>query len=108
MSKKDKSIILQFKDRITAQIRKQLARIIIFGSRVDGKAGRYSDLDVAVLVKHKARQLEKCLEDIAYDLMLEHDFQPVISLKIFSQEDFERRYKQGFSFYRHVREGIVV
>lgn len=108
MSHKDKSIIIQFKERIPAKIRKQLARIIIFGSRADGKVSRYSDLDVAVLVKRKTSQLEKHLEDIAYDLMLEHDFQPVISLKVFSQEDFERRYKQGFSFYRHVREGVVV
>ena len=108
MSIKDKSIIFQFKERIPEQIRKQLVRIIIFGSRAGGKANRYSDLDVAVLVKRKTRQLEKRLEDISYDLMWEHDFKPVISLKVFGQHDFERCYKQGFSFYRHVREGIVV
>ena len=108
MSTKDKSIIIEFKERIPEQIRKQLVRIIIFGSRVNGKVNRYSDLDVAILVKRKTRQLERRLEDVAYDLMLEHDFKPVISLKVFGQEDFERRYKQGFSFYRHVREGIVV
>ena len=108
MSTKDKSIIIQFKEKISEQVRKQLVRIIIFGSRAGGKAGRYSDLDVAVLVKRKTRKLEKHLEDIAYELMLEYDFRPVISLKIFGQEDFDRRYKEGFSFYRHVREGIVV
>ena len=108
MSTKDKSIIMQFKERIPAQIRRQLVRIIIFGSRANGKVGRYSDLDVAVLLKQKTRQAEKHLEDIAYALMLEHDFKPVISLKVFEQKDFERRYKEGFSFYHHVREGIVV
>ena len=108
MSTKDKSIIIQFKERIPDSIRKQLVRIIIFGSRIHHKASRYSDLDVAVLVKRKTRQMEKRLEDVAYDLMLEHNFRPVISLKVFGQETFERRYKEGFSFYRHVREGIVV
>jgi len=108
MTIKDKSIIIQFKDRISEQIRRQLVRIIIFGSRANGKANRYSDLDVAVLVKRKTRRLEKYLEDIAYGLMLEHDFKPVISLKVFGQQDFDRRYQQGFSFYRHVRQGIVV
>ena len=108
MSTKDKSIIIKFKERIPEQVRKQLVRIIIFGSRAGGKAGLYSDLDVAVLVKHKTRELEKHLEDIAYDLMSEYDFKPVISLKVFGQEDFDRRYKEGFSFYRHVRKGIVV
>ena len=108
MSTKDRSIIIQFKERIPARISKQLARIIIFGSRANGKVGRYSDLDVAVLLKQKTRQSEKQLENLAYALMLEHDFKPVISLKVFGQKDFERRYKEGFSFYRHVREGIVV
>lgn len=108
MSIKERSIIIQFKERIPQQIRRQLVRIIIFGSRAGGKASRYSDLDVAVLVKHKTRQLEKYLEDVAYDLMWEHDFKPVISLKVFGQEAFDRCYKQGFSFYRHVREGIMI
>ena len=79
MSTKDKSIIIQFKERIPEQIRKQLVRIIIFGSRANGKVSRYSDLDVAILVKRKTRQLERRLEDLAYELMLEHDFKPVIS-----------------------------
>ena len=108
MGIKDKSIIIQFKERIPDRIHKQLVRIIIFGSHANGKAGRYSDLDVAVLVKRKTRRLEKCLEDTAYLLMLEHDFKPIISIKVFGQQDFERCYKQGFSFYRHVREGVVV
>ena len=108
MSKKDKSIIIQFKERIPEKIHRELVRIIIFGSRASGKIKRYSDLDVAVLVKQKTSRLEKCLEDIAYDLMREHDFNPIISLKVFSQENFDRRYQEGFSFYRHVREGIVV
>ena len=108
MTEKDKSMIIEFKERIPGQIRKQLVRIIIFGSRANGKASRYSDLDIAVLLKRKTHQLEKYLEDVAYNLMWEHDFKPVISLKVFGQEDFERRFKQGFSFYRHVRAGIVV
>ena len=53
-------------------------------------------------------RLEKRLEDVAYSLMVKNDFKPIISLKIFGQGDFERRLKQGFSFYRHVREGIVI
>lgn len=108
MSNKDRSIILQFKEQIPAYVRKQLVRIIIFGSRARGQVNQNSDLDVAVLVKRKTPQLEKSLEDIAYTIMWERNFKPVISLKIFAQQDFDRRYKQGFSFYRHVRKGIEV
>ena len=108
MSIKDRSIIVQFKGRIPASMRQYLVRIIIFGSRATGQGGRYSDLDVAVLVSRKTKQLEKMLEDIAYQLMLEHNFKPLISLKIFDRQDFERRYRQGYSFYRHVRAGVSV
>ena len=108
MSTKDKSIIIQFKERIPQNIRNQIARIIIFGSRAAGKAKLYSDLDVAVLVKRKTRKLEKSLDDIAYDLMLEYDFKPLISLKVFDLNYFNRCYKQGFSFYRHVSEGVAI
>lgn len=108
MSSKDKSLVIQFKERISAKIKKELVKIIIFGSRSKGKSGRHSDLDIAILVKRKTQQLEKELEDCAYGLMLEHGFNPVISLKVFGQKDFEQRYKEGFSFYRHVLEGIVI
>ncbi len=108
MSDKDRSIIIRFKELIPEHIRKRLVKIIIFGSRSKKPKSRNSDLDIAVLVKGKTPQLEKSLEDLAYTVMWERDFKPVISLKIFAQQDFDRRYKQGFSFYRHVSEGIVV
>ncbi len=104
----DRSIILKFKERIPKHIREHLGKIIIFGSRIKSNVSRYADLDLAVLLKYRNRKIEKELEDIVYDLMLEHDFKPIISIKIFEVKDFERRCKEGFSFYRHVREGITI
>jgi hypothetical protein len=41
--------------------------------------------------------------------MWDHDFKPVISLEVFSEEQFDNALRKGFSFYRHVpEEGVVI
>ena len=46
---------------------------------------------------------------MAYQIMWEHDFKPIISLKVFSEASFNRALEEGFSFYRNIeREGIVL
>ena len=109
MSEEDRSLVFEFKQRLPANLKKILKRILIFGSRSTGKANPDSDLDIAVLVAEKSPEIEKQFEDIAYQVMWDHDFRPVISLKIFLQSQFEERVQKGFSFYRHVQqEGISV
>jgi hypothetical protein len=44
---------------------------------------------------------------VAYQVMWEHDFSPLISLKVFDASRFSEYREQGFSFYRKVaQEGI--
>lgn len=68
-----------------------------------------STLLVIALVDEKTSEIEKQLEDTAYQVMWDHDFKPIISLKVFSESKFYGAFTRGFSFYRHVeKEGIVV
>ncbi len=68
-----------------------------------------SDLDLVALVDEKTPELEEALDDIAYKVMWEHDFKPLISLKVFSEERFRESLAKGNSYYRNVElEGIVV
>ena len=109
MDEKDKELILEFKDKIPQEIKKHLKRVIVFGSRARGESSESSDLDVAVLVDRKNTEVEKKIEDTAYQLMWAHDFKPIISIKIFAQAQFQRALDQEFSFYRHIQEeGIVL
>jgi len=84
-------------------------KCIVYGSRARGKSNEESDLDILMLVDEKRTEIEQRLEDAAYQIMWNHKFSPIISLKIFAENKFNQALKEGFSFYRNVeQEGIVV
>ena len=87
----------------------KLQAIIVYGSRAWGRPESDSDLDVAVLVQDRTPQLEEALLEAAYQVMWDHDFTPLISLKVFDASSFATYQEKGFSFYRKVaEEGIVL
>ncbi|UJS18805.1 MAG: nucleotidyltransferase domain-containing protein [Candidatus Jettenia sp.] len=109
MKEEDKEIVLEFKRRLTEDIRVQIEKVIVFGSRARGEGTEDSDLDVIVLVREKTPKIEKKLEDVAYSVMWDYDFRPIISLKVFSKSQFDEATAKGFSFYKHIqKEGISV
>ena len=109
MQTTDQDIISDLKSRLPVQLGSHIKRIIVFGSRARGEGSPDSDLDIAILVDNKTTEIEKILDDIAYRVMWDHDFKPVISLKVFSEKDFMSAVARGFSFYRNVnQEGISV
>lgn len=108
MNEKDKSLIVEFKSRLSSDIKDHLKKLIIFGSRVKGEASEDSDLDIVALVDHKTPEIEKKLDDIVYQVMWDHDFCPIISLKVFGESQFNDALRRDFSFYRNVeKEGIT-
>lgn len=109
MDDKDRELLLEFKRRLSPDLATQLKRLIVFGSRARGEAVEDSDLDVIALVEERTPDIEKRLFDIAYQVMWDHDFKPIISLKVFSESQFYNALNKGFSFYRHVeKEGVLV
>jgi len=109
MQTTDKTIISDLKSRLPVQLVNHIKKIIVFGSRALEEGSPDSDLDIAILVDNKTIEIEKTLDDIAYRVMWDHDFKPVISLKVFSEKAFMSAVARGFSFYRNVnQEGISV
>jgi predicted nucleotidyltransferase len=87
----------------------QLQAAIIYGSRAWGHPDPDSDLDVAAIVRDCTPQLEEALLEAAYQVMWDHDFSPLISLKVFDAGSFAAYREKGFSFYRKVaEEGIAL
>ena len=83
--------------------------IIIYGSRAWGHSDSNPDLDVAAIVRDCPPQLEGALLEAAYQVMWDHDFTPLISLKVFDAGSFAACREKGFSFYRKViAEGIAL
>ncbi|MBS1258606.1 MAG: hypothetical protein MAG551_01665 [Candidatus Scalindua arabica] len=109
MNEKDRELILMFKNRLPSDVKGHLERIIVFGSRARGEAKEESDIDVVALVDKKTSEIERKLEDVAYQVMWDHDFKPIISLKVFAESQFNSAIKRGFSFYENVqKEGVSV
>jgi len=109
MKERDRELILEFRRRLPADLERRLRRLIVFGSRAKGEAAEDSDLDIIALVDEKSSEIEEKLGDILYQLMWDHDFKPMISLKVFSESQYQGALKRGFSFYRNVeKEGVSV
>ena len=102
-------LVQALKKRLTTVAGEGLQASIIYGSRAWGRPESDSDLDVAVLVQDRTPQLEEALLEAAYQVMWDHDFTPLISLKVFDAGSFAAYREKGFSFYRKVaEEGIVL
>ena len=107
MKEKDRALVLELKNRLPADLKGHLKNLIVFGSRVTGEASEYSDLDVVSLVDEKTDDIERRLEDIAYDLMWDHDFIPIISLKVIAESHFYDALNKGYSFYKNIEAAGV-
>ena len=109
MNEEDRALVLEFKRRLPADLKAHLKHLIVFGSRATGEAPVDSDLDVVVLVDEKIDEIERRLEDIAYQVMWDHDFNPIISLKVLAESRFYDALNKGYSFYKHIEtEGVAI
>ncbi|MDO8446048.1 MAG: nucleotidyltransferase domain-containing protein [Deltaproteobacteria bacterium] len=107
MEEKDRQLVLEFKRRLSDEVLGHLKRLILFGSRARGEGTQDSDLDLVALVDEKNPEIENKLSDAAYSVMWDHDFRPIISLKVFAESRFRSAAEKGYSFYRNVeREGV--
>lgn len=109
MDERDSSLMQEFRRRLPASVAARIRRLIVFGSRVTGGASEDSDLDVLALVDERTPEIERELDDAAYQVMWDHDFRPIISLKVLGESQFQAAVGSGLSFYRHVeKEGVSV
>jgi predicted nucleotidyltransferase len=108
MTENDRRIVSEFKNRFSGAALARVRKIIVFGSRVRGDASEDSDLDLMVLVDEMRPGIEDEFDEAAYAVMWEHDFKPIISLKVFTEARYKSALERGYSFYKNVeREGIA-
>jgi len=101
MEEEDRQLVLELKSRLSDDVLRHLKKLVLFGSRARGEGAEDSDLDLVALVDEKNTEIESELWD--------HDFRPIISLKVFAESRFRHAVEEGYSFYRNVeREGIAL
>jgi predicted nucleotidyltransferase len=85
METRDYQVAKQLKERLSEVV--QLIDFRVFGSRVQGNADEYSDLDVFIEVEHLDRELEEKIYDIAWEVGFENSI--YISPLIFTRYEIE-------------------
>ena len=109
LNQTERDIVEELKGRMREVAGDRLQEVIVYGSRAWGQASPDSDLDVAVIVQGCTPELEAAFHESAYQVMWDHDFSPIIALKVFDADNFAAYREKGFSFYRKVaQEGIAL
>jgi len=107
MDERDRVLILDFKGRLPSEVLAHVKKVIAFGSRARGHGEQDSDLDLLILVDRKTPELEGKIDDIAYQVMWDHDFRPIISIKLITEVGYRDYLAEGFTFYKNIeREGV--
>jgi predicted nucleotidyltransferase len=102
MIESDRDIILELKKKLPTEVASRIRKVIAFGSRVRGQGEEDSDLDLLILVNQKTPDLESKIEDVAYNVMWDHDFKPILSIKVFTEAHYKNSLREGFSFYKNI------
>lgn len=107
MSKRIKAILDQFRKKVFSEFSGQNLRIIVYGSCARGEERADSALDILVIVSKKSDSLQKKIKDIAYEIMWDWNFTPLLSVEIIEEAYFRELEKKDSSFYKAIQsEGI--
>jgi len=99
-------LLQSFLDMISG-LKSEIQTLILFGSRARGDEKPDSDYDLLLVVKARTPSLEASLYDAVLDTLFASG--RLISLKIFTQADYERLNRMATPFMQRVRaEGVVI
>ena len=106
MMKHKRTIIKELKIALVAQFGEDIKEVILFGSRVTGKAHKESDYDVLVILTNDYDwEYRYRITSVVYDLELKYDI--FIDLKIISTNELYQTIKGKHPLYHDaMQEGI--
>ncbi len=99
-------LLRRFRDELGRALGNNLEQMVLYGSQARGEETLESDVDVLVVLQDASPADREKIHQIAYRLMWDRGFQPLITLNIIDREHF-RLLKQAESTYlRNIqREG---
>jgi len=103
----DIQIVLELKSKLRNQFGENIQEVILFGSRLKGKAGEFSDFDVLIILKHKPDWSQKRkISEICYDIELQNDI--LIDSHILSEVELHTLRGKQPIFQSAIQNGIHV
>jgi len=99
--------IREFKKRLTEQFGSE-TETYLFGSVARGDEGKYSDIDLLVLLPFEpSTSIEERIFDLGYDVALEHN--TVFGIIVYSKAFWNSETAHAMPLYRNIqREGVGV
>ena len=99
---KDRLALKEFQERLLLLLGDKLLKILLFGSKAQGRATTESDIDVLVLIKDNAITFRHPILDQAFEVNVKHGV--YISPRIISLSTYEHPVWRMTYFMRQLRE----
>lgn len=99
-------LLHRFRNELEENLGSNLERLILYGSRARGDEMPDSDADVLVVLRDASNEVREEVHRIAYRLMWDRGFQPLIALNIVDHEYYLMLRDADSSYIRNIhREG---
>jgi len=100
------NLLQQFREELGVAMGSNLEQVILYGSRARGDEEPDSDLDILVVLRDLNSGNREEIHRIAYQLMWDREFQPLISLNIIDRVHYLLLREAGSSYLGNIlREG---
>jgi len=101
------ALLEKFRNELGLALGSNLEQVVLYGSRARGDEEPDSDLDVLVVLRKSDQSLRETIHRIAYRLMWDCEFEPLISLNIIDHEHYRLLKEAGSTYLGNIlREGI--
>ena len=104
---KEKTIIEEFEKRVKDKFADEIVKIVVFGSKARGEAGKNSDIDILVITSSDDWRKGDEIREIGYDLDEHIDYR--LSIQVISESHMNYLRSNSFQFIKNIEsEGVVI
>lgn len=104
LKRKERKALQEYIGKLYKLYSGYIEKIILFGSKVRGDAGKDSDIDILIVIRNGSKELKNKITDLAFEIILKYgvDIEPTI----FDKKEWMRLTKIPTSFvYCVLKEG---
>jgi predicted nucleotidyltransferase len=107
MKRDIEDLLEKLRDELGLAVGSNLEQVVLYGSCARGDEEPDSDLDVLVVLRESSQSERERIHRVAYKLMWDCEFSPLISLNIIDREHYQLLREAGTSYLGNIlREGI--
>lgn len=102
LTPEEKFAVSEFAELLRKRFGSMIQGIILFGSKVDGKSNKYSDIDILIILSSLSWKIKKEISELAAQENLKHNV--LISTVRYDIETWENPAVKASPFARSIRE----